>query len=472
MESRRRPPLRLFGLIAVVVAVGVAGWLVSRGGEAGESSSRSDPTAVTAPVERRVLEAVQVARGTVFAPAQATVVAGAPAGGELAVVVTALPVPLGAEVGPGAVAVELNGRPVLALPGEIPVYRDLRPGDVGPDVAAVQSSLLLTGQEISERERSEAVFGSSTQRAVSDLYENAGYEPSYTLGSQDAVAEAERGAADAADAAETSLELATVAGTPDTSAAQQVFDAAVAARDQVQAAEGVMLLAGEFVAVPLLPATLVEQAAGPGERVEAGAPVVTLGSSAFQVRVEVTSAQVNELDPDVVIAVFSDAGYEATCAPAPPQATGAPAEQGEGETGGDDPAGESTAAGGDAGGEPTAEGELEVSGSEGAGSEAAADGDVMDVTCDPLPPDDSLGASLRVTLTVRRSQGEVLVVPATAVTTSSSGETFVQVVDAEDDTTTRVSVTVGGEAEGFVAVTPLDDADALAEGMGVRVRQR
>lgn len=476
MNMPRNILLRLVAPVVVMVSVGIAGWLVVRGGGAeGSASGDDEGPVVTVPVERRVLEALQVTRGTVLAPSQATVLAGAPGEGELAVVVTGLPVPLGSDVTAGGVAVEINGRPVFALPGEIPVYRDMRPGDVGPDVAAVQESLRSLGYLVADTERAAETFGYSTQRAIRSLYENAGYGPAYTLGSRDAVVEAESQADAAVDTAQAALDAA-AAGSPDDAtaappgavpasseavgAAQNALDDAVAARNRVRASEGVMLPAREFVAVPSLPASIVELPVRVGESVDAGMPVATIGSNQFRVRIELTSAQVNELADDVEISVFSDRGYEATCVPAEPRVETA-ADGGEAN-------GDVAAPAADAGDSPDEEtpGGGTDSGS-GAGA-TSSDAYVMDVVCDPLPPADSLGTSLRVTMTMRRSDGEVLVVPATAVSTTPSGDVAVEVIGS-DGQSTRVEVTMGGEADGFVAVTPVDDG-ALTEGMDVRVR--
>ena len=79
-----RVPKRLWRALIVVPVIvallAVVGWLVNRGRGTGEAAERSDAEAVvTAPVERRVLETLQVTRGTVIVPSQATVRAPAPA---------------------------------------------------------------------------------------------------------------------------------------------------------------------------------------------------------------------------------------------------------------------------------------------------------------------------------------------------------------------------------------------------------
>ena len=206
--------------------------------------------------------------------------------------------------------------------------------------------------------------------------------------------------------------------------------------------------AQDFVAVPVLPAVVVDLPAAIGQRLEPNAPVATIGSNQFTVQIERRrTAEVNELTPDVEIACFlgglrgdlrtrrSASVRGAACGrgwrPSP----------GTGQTE-----------------QPSAEAPAQ------SGSQA------MSVKCDPLPPADALGANLRVTMTVRRSEGPVLVVPATAITATSSGEAFVEVV-GEDTEARRVAVSVGGEADSFVAVEPVDGEGSLIEGMDVRVRR-
>lgn len=455
-----KPALRVclrrgLGAVAVAVALGSAIWLVviRDDAESGSSPSSGDgdqgDQIVTAEVEKRVLESLQVTRGTVIAPSRVT--ARAPQAGEenLAVVVTELPHDESAEIVAGTVVVELNGRPVIGLPGEIPLFRDIHPGQTGPDVEAVQAALEAMGVAIPSDES--GVFGRQTQAAIELLYKDRGYEPSSTLESEDAVDQAIADAANALDTAEAALQQARNEGVPDVSSLEEAVKSAQQEYNDVLDSEGVILPAQEILAVPELPAVLVDLPVSDGQTVQPGDAVASVGSSEFRVRIDLTPAQVSELVPDVEISVRSDRGYEATCTPGearPAQTSGG------GETEG--PAGTD-----ESGGASPGTGSQEPSGSPEAYE--------MTVACDPRPPADALGQNLRVTMTVQRSEGAVLVVPVTAVTTTSDGGTYVEVV-GEEAQPTRVDVTVGGEADGFVAVEPSTD-DALAEGMKVRVRR-
>jgi HlyD family secretion protein len=448
-------------VLGVLVAVGAGGWLVGslRAEPRGSAGRDSQPGVVTAPVERRALESVQVTRGTVVSPAQASVKAPQPGEGEFAVVVTRTPQRRGGEIVAGAVVLELNGRPVLALPGRIPLFRDIRPGMAGPDIEALQIALRAMGYDIPS---GEPVFGLRTQAAVEDVYTDAGYAPVYTLGERASVDGARATADEAVRAGEAHVFAGRASGTPDLAAAEAELASAEADQSRAWQSEGVILPAHEIVAAPTLPATLVELPVAEGQRVEPAATLASIGSSQFQVQVDLSSAQFNDLTPDMSITVNSDAGYQATCPPGEPQRVEpgvSPGSEGPQPTGGSEPTTADT--------QPT---EGDESATEGAGG-AAVQGQSyqMTVTCDPLPPAESLGASLRVTMTVRRSDGPVLVVPTTSITTTESGEAFVEVV-TDDGATTRVAVRLGGEAGGFAAVDATDGR--LTEGMNVRVRRR
>jgi len=84
-------------------------------------------------------------------------------------VVTAQPVVSGQTLAAGAVATELNGRPVIALPGQFPYYRDLTVGDRGPDVDQLQRGMMAAGLLHGH----DGVFGEPTERAIKRLYSEA-----------------------------------------------------------------------------------------------------------------------------------------------------------------------------------------------------------------------------------------------------------------------------------------------------------
>ncbi|MGW7189574.1 peptidoglycan-binding domain-containing protein, partial [Streptomyces sp. NPDC054838] len=133
--------------------------------------------ALTAEVERRVLAETVVMRGTVVAGQSVTV---SPQGlrtgeGSGAAVVTKLPLKPGDPVKTGQLLAEVSGRPVFALHGSLPMYRDLKPGASGDDVAQLQQALRELGHATGEDARGH--FGPGTKAALAARYKAVGYDP-------------------------------------------------------------------------------------------------------------------------------------------------------------------------------------------------------------------------------------------------------------------------------------------------------
>lgn len=131
---------------------------------------------LTAEVERRVLAQKVVMRGTVVAD-QSVEVAPQPRSAEGAgtPVVTKLPLRAGDPVAAGQLLAEVSGRPVFTLKGTLPVYRDLKPGTTGDDVAQLQQALRELGHGTGADPK--GVFGAGTKTALAARYKAIGYDP-------------------------------------------------------------------------------------------------------------------------------------------------------------------------------------------------------------------------------------------------------------------------------------------------------
>lgn len=128
---------------AVLVAVGVVAGLVWSAARTPESL-RPPVGASTFPVEvMEFLDAQPVSLSLVQEPG-AELISRAPG------VVTSSVCPGAAELTSGASPWSIDGVPVLALATESPLYRDLRMGDTGPDVDALQVELARLGEEVTE----------------------------------------------------------------------------------------------------------------------------------------------------------------------------------------------------------------------------------------------------------------------------------------------------------------------------------
>lgn len=93
--------------------------------------------------------------------------------GALRSVVTGRPVTQGTAVNTGQVLTEVNGRPVFVVQSPFPFYRDVRLGDEGPDVVAIQETLKHLGYSLD----ADGEFGLQTETAVRDWYSRNGYTP-------------------------------------------------------------------------------------------------------------------------------------------------------------------------------------------------------------------------------------------------------------------------------------------------------
>jgi peptidoglycan hydrolase-like protein with peptidoglycan-binding domain len=88
-------------------------------------------------------------------------------------VITSLPAPNDV-VQEGGVLATVSGRPVLALPGEAPMYRDLGPGMSGADVSQLEVALQRIGLNPGNVD---GFYDAGTEAAVRALFTNAGFQP-------------------------------------------------------------------------------------------------------------------------------------------------------------------------------------------------------------------------------------------------------------------------------------------------------
>lgn len=137
-----------------------------------EAAARVAPPAaepITVDVERQELSSQIVTRADVGFddPVPVTIAAGKDPS-----VVTGRVPESGSEITPGAILLEVTGRPVIVLPGLLSTYRTLTPGAVGPDVLQLQQALIdlqrLSGTP-------SGTYDAATAAAVRTLYADLGY---------------------------------------------------------------------------------------------------------------------------------------------------------------------------------------------------------------------------------------------------------------------------------------------------------
>lgn len=179
------------GALGLVVGAGAIGWIagasITSPAEAAARAQPPTPSLITADVDERVLSADIIARGSIdFDDPISLAIKGSVGGDVEEQIVTAVP-EVGTELTDGSVALEVAGRPVILLTGDLPVYRDLRPGSSGDDVEQLELALSRLGL-LSNPDRT---WGPETGAAIQALYANAGYTANTT-------SDADRDALDAA----------------------------------------------------------------------------------------------------------------------------------------------------------------------------------------------------------------------------------------------------------------------------------
>jgi hypothetical protein len=85
-------------------------------------------------------------------------------------VVTALKVAAGDALNSGTVVGSVSGRPLIAFTTTLPFYRDLKVGDRGADVKALESGLVAAKRLA----KADSVFGADTLGALRGIYRSAG----------------------------------------------------------------------------------------------------------------------------------------------------------------------------------------------------------------------------------------------------------------------------------------------------------
>lgn len=471
--------------------------------EAAAQAAPPEPEAITVPVEQRTLANDVVMRGDVVYedPASISVEAGDLGG---PAVVTGQVPEVGATVEAGQVILEVTGRPVILLTGELPVYRTLRAGLSGPDVVQLKQALAALG--IKAGDPDSPLYDAATAAGVAALYDRVGYEPptageeasAALAAAEEAVRAAEdqltaaraeaasagalpprserirlQGAVDSAQVRLTQAEQACAAPTEDRPCdkaalveARTELEAAKAARDEaltpgdasaanaavtsaqraLSAARDELAAARSGVLTPL-PASEVVYLASTPRRVDtvdvergttiAGSPVMTVSGATLQIRGTVSEADAGLLSVDQAAVVTLPDGTEV---PGRVAAVGAEAEASasDEEGGGRTPAGRTAVVV-----EPT-----------GLTEEQRAT---------------LQGENVRITIPVGSTGGDVLAVPVAALTAGPGGESRVEVM-GEDGETTLVDVETGLAADGFVEVAPVGDG-RLEVGMRVVVGQ-
>ncbi|PCE14247.1 hypothetical protein AUC47_06370 [Microbacterium sp. SZ1] len=465
---------RTLWIVALCAVVSlVAGLLVGRFLIApAQASEAPDPGLVTVPVEFGPLSNDVTLRADVGYADAVEVTIDTTGGGS---VVTGSVPEVGATLSPLSIALEIEGRPVIVLPGELPAYRTLRVGVSGPDVLQLKQALVSLG--IDAGDVSSNLFDQATANAVGQLYAQAGYpQPAPEEGAEDAVRSAEEGVRSARSEVSRAQQELTAAGAGPSKVESFQADVAVAkaeqaladARNGVEGAPTVQQAEWDLQTARLerdqlwaAKNTGAEKAALDAARAQVDSANQALESARESVLPYLPASEVlfltelpRRVDAVEVKRGTTISGPVMTVSGATVRLTGAAAE--------------ADARLLEVGSEATFElpdgtehraviSELKP------GKDSKARWEVL-LEPDPLTPEQITAlqdSNVRVRIAVGATDGDVLSVPLAALTAGPGGESRVEVVesdprDGEDAETRLVVVETGLAADGAVEVTPID----------------
>ncbi len=166
-------------VVSLAAGIGLSRLIVSPA-EAAANASAPPAGPITVPVEERELTNDVVIRGDAIYedPVSITLETGDIGG---PAVVTGQVPEVGTDIVAGSVVLEVTGRPVILLTGELPVYRTLRAGVSGPDVVQLRAALAALG--IDAGNATSNVYDASAAAAVRALYAKVGY-PAPSVGEE------------------------------------------------------------------------------------------------------------------------------------------------------------------------------------------------------------------------------------------------------------------------------------------------
>ena len=314
--------------------------------------------------------------------------------------ISKLDVAAGDTITNGEQLAEIDGEPLFALTGTVPAWRDLTPGESGPDVTELQKALASLGYY--DDGDTPGYFGSATEYAVSLYYEHLGYTAPSS------------------------------GGVP----------------------------AADVVFLPSLPATVVAVNGTTGE--QPGQPFLELAArGSLALTGELPPAYAAQVKSGLKVTIYdevtgihatgtvADLGTATTVAP-----TGTVVDIGGGSS--------SASSSGPSGSGLRVYRVEQLGGSSSSSSSGATL--FIPLTVHPSKPLASAlnGENVLVTVETGQTEGPVLTVPVAAIVTTASGTSYVTVVGAHGKQT-KVPVTPGISENGYVQVTPVTSG-ALAAG--------
>ncbi|MFI5680905.1 peptidoglycan-binding protein [Streptomyces cellulosae] len=408
LARRRRAVLTVAVAAALLSVGGLGGALLVRSPAQVAADTRAPKASViTASVVSQRLARTAVLRGDVTsgatlsltptAVADSRALGGGTNPGGSAPVLTRKLTHVGDTVKAAQPLVEFSGRPVYVLPGRIPVYRDMLPGESGDDIAQLQSA--LAGLGLYDGGDTRGRFGTATEKAVVALYRRMGYPVPVTGGSGTGRA-----------------------------------DPSADGTDRTQAANGPFVPSSEMAFASSVPVRVVGLPTAVGDKVSG--PVVSLATGGLRLT--------GYLDPSYGGLVKEGMKARISAESLGLTASGTVASVG------------ALVTPGDKAGSQASDGSASDQGSGG-----LPNGGVpylpLQVTRTGTWDNRLDGQNVRITITAAATTGAVLTVPEAAINAGADARTSVTVL-RPDGSQHPVPVTVGVSADGKVQVSPVGKA--------------
>lgn len=156
-------------LILAVALTWIIAWKVQSPAQREASAEPPEPLPITIPIERGDLQDSKFVNATVKGATTSEITI--PRHSDVSVV-SQLGINAGETLNAGNVVTWINGRPIIALKGAFPLWRDLSEGDKGDDVRELQVALNELGYGIA----TDGVFGPRTASSIQKLYKAIGSE--------------------------------------------------------------------------------------------------------------------------------------------------------------------------------------------------------------------------------------------------------------------------------------------------------
>lgn len=495
----------IIGATAVVslgLGIGLSKFIVSPA-EAAANAAPPEAGPITVPVEERELTNDIVMRGDAIYedPVSITVETGDIGG---PAVVTGQVPEVGSTIEAGTVILEVTGRPVILLTGDLPVYRTLRAGVSGPDVVQLRAALAALG--ISVGNATSNVYDASAAAAVRELYAKVGYPaPSAGPEAEAAVDAARAGVAAAQEQLAGARRALSQAGSAQVRAeADAALNTAKAQLADAQAAHAACVAdpdphppcpTAEVVAAQGAVAVATEarrQAYNP-DTSELRAAVTAAERAVSDAQKQLADAQAAVLTPlpasEVVYLATTprrvdavDVRRGAMIAGTPVMTVSGATLQIEGTLGLDDaelvtegaPVVITLPDGTEVDGTVASVGTAEREGENGEGG-GSADPTRRRIVVVPGELTEEQrwmlqGSNVRITIPVGSTDGAVMAVPVAAVSAGPGGEYRVEVLDEGASDTRLVVVRTGLAAGGFVEVTPVEGSLEIGDRVVVGIQ--